>query len=65
MSKSNQLTNIHRSNHTTRRAFSNLLKFFNPRNNFVFTWYEIIAAISIFLGLGLVINLVIYFVFVN
>ena len=65
MSKSNQHTNFHRSNHTTQRAFSNLFKFFNPRNNFVFTWHEIIAAISIFLGLGLVIKLVIYFVFVN
>jgi len=65
MSKSNQYTNSHRSNHATLRAFSNLLKVFNSRNNFVFTSYEILAVISISLAIGLVINLVIYFVFVS
>jgi len=65
MSQSNQHTNFHRSNHTTRRTFSNLLKFFNPRNNFIFTWNEILAVKGISLALGLAINFFIYFVFVG
>ena len=63
MSKSNQHINFHRSNHTTRRAFSNLLKFFNPRNNFVFTWHEILAGLSILSFLSLVAYLTVHFAF--
>ena len=51
-----------RSNHNMRLAYSNLLRFFNPQSNFVYTWYEILAGISIFLVLGLSAILSLYLV---
>jgi len=46
-------TQFYRSIRDTRLAFSNLLYLFNPGSHIVFTWYEILAGMSILTLLSL------------
>jgi len=47
MSKPNRNTQFQRNIRDTRLAFSNLLNLFDPASHIVFTWYEILAGMSI------------------
>lgn len=61
MSNSIRQTQFHRSVRDMRLAYSNLMYVFNPRRNIVFTWYEILAGISILSFLSFLVFLVIYY----
>lgn len=61
MSNSNRHTQFYRSIRDTRLAYSNLLYLFAPGRNIVFTWYEILAGISILSLLCLLVTLAVYF----
>ena len=53
MSKPNRHTPFQRSIRDTRLAFTNLLYLFVPGSKIVFTWYEILAGMSILTLLSL------------
>ena len=56
-------TQFYRSIRDTRLAFSNLLYLFNPGSHIVFTWYEIIAGMSILTLLSLLAYLAVHLVY--
>ena len=54
-------TQFYRSIRDARLAFSNLLYLFEPGSHVVFTWYEILAGLSILSFLSLLAYLTVHF----
>ena len=61
MSNPNRHTPFNRTLRDTRLAFSNLRHLFDSGSNVVFTWYEILAGLSILSVLTLLVFLALHF----